>query len=76
MKIDGSESDRKIFPWFGGYRAEVISNEGHRIEPVGRIRRSVTALNRTVRFPGSRVCNTSNVVILAGNPRVRTTHEI
>ncbi|KYM95680.1 hypothetical protein ALC62_13683 [Cyphomyrmex costatus] len=74
VKIDGSESDRKIFPRFGGYRAEVISNEGRRIEPVGRIRRSVTALNRT--NPESRVCNTGNAVILAGNPRVRTTHEI
>ena len=28
VKIDGSESDRKIFPRFAGYRAEVISNEG------------------------------------------------
>lgn len=41
VKIDGSKSDRKIFPRFAGYRAEVISNEGHRIPPPARGQRTV-----------------------------------
>lgn len=76
VKIDGSEADRKIFPRFSGYRAEVISNEGAQDRASGPYPARCTgtpslSLNRTMRFQ-DRVCVTPGArgPILAGNPRV------
>lgn len=53
VKIDGPESDRKIFPQLGGYRAEVISNEGQQDRaPVGRIRWRCNRSRSYLAFPG------------------------